>query len=165
MGFDVGMDPGNIDNVGRMWTRLNVTNVWHGEGITNCLNPIATHQLEKLEKERDHAGSIIKKVYRWTVDVRDSIRLALSYGMDGIMTNHPERVTAILQEPEFAQSFRLATIYDNPFIKHIGFKTAKSHQPKSYRQTVASFLRDLRESVYYYAVDVVQSLLFKFSLL
>lgn len=39
--------------------------------------------------------------------------------VDGIMTNHPERLITILEEPEFSGRFRLATKQDDPF-KQIG---------------------------------------------
>ena len=35
--------------------------------------------------------------------------------MDGIITNHPERLINVLREKEFAKKFRLATQQDNPW--------------------------------------------------
>ena len=101
-----------------MWDRLNVTKVWQGEGITNCINPIIGHKLEKLTDIRDSGNSQIQKIYRWTVDLTDQIRSILRFNIDGIMTNHPERVAKIVQEdPEFNKFYRLATIHDDPFSK------------------------------------------------
>ncbi len=36
-------------------------------------------------------------------------------GVDGIITNHPERLSNVLRENEFVQKFRMATQDDNPF--------------------------------------------------
>ena len=151
----------DIDNIQHMWTRLNVSNIWQGEGITNCFNPIIGHQLEKLVRVRDLSGSNIKKVYRWTIDLSDSIKLALRYGIDGIMTNHPERIVSILRDPEFAGIYRLANIYDNPFNKHTTFHSPKAQMHTGVRERVVTLIRDLRESVYYFVVELFHSLLLK----
>lgn len=38
-----------------------------------------------------------------------------STGVDGIITNHPERLVTLLKELEFADRFRLADQNDNPW--------------------------------------------------
>ena len=37
--------------------------------------------------------------------------------MDGIITNHPERLVNVLRENEFVDNFRLATQDDDPFLR------------------------------------------------
>jgi len=144
-----------------MWAQLNVSNVWQGEGITNCFNPIIGHQLEELVQERDQSNSYCQKVYRWTIDLSDSIKTALSYGVDGIMTNHPERVAAILREPDFASSFRLATIHDHPFRKMPLSISGKALVHTSARDKVVTLIRDIRDSIYYFVLEVIQSLVYR----
>ncbi|KAH9397731.1 hypothetical protein TYRP_004057 [Tyrophagus putrescentiae] len=175
LGFDVGMDT-DSEQIAAMWRRLNVSNVWQGEGITNCVNPIAGHQLEALTPPKS-SNPFLKKVYRWTIDLSDSIRSVLSYGVDGVMTNHPERVVEILREPSFKKSFRMATVEDDPFERFrrrggnsggdfVGENTSsngpnKSQQPHriySFGQRIGSLFRDLRDSVYHFVYEVVQSL-------
>lgn len=119
MGFDVGMDS-NLDNIKHMWSQLNVSNVWQGEGITNCINPLIGHTLDKLVHERNSPRSPITKVYRWTVDLTDSLKTALRHDIDGIMTNHPERVVRMLRdEDEFRGWYRIATNRDDPYEKRV----------------------------------------------
>ena len=36
-------------------------------------------------------------------------------GVDGIITNHPERLVALLRDPEFSERFRLADQNDDPW--------------------------------------------------
>lgn len=145
-----------------MWSRLNVSNVWQGEGITNCFNPILGHQLEKLVHERESAQSLVSKVYRWTIDLSEHIKGALRYNIDGIMTNHPERVMDILREPEFARSYRMASIEDNPFIKYHTLHWSdpgKALTHTSRREKVFRLLHDIRDSAYYFVLEIFHSLI------
>lgn len=117
IGYDLGTNT-DAEEVAAMWRRLNVTNIWQGEGISNCFNPIIAHTLDRLIGERDNGHSNLTKVYRWTVDLTDSIRDLLRHNIDGVMTNHPERVLNVLKESEFVRFYRMATEYDDPFAKH-----------------------------------------------
>ena len=38
------------------------------------------------------------QVYVWTVDDEEAMRSLIAYGVDGIMTNYPERLRAVIQE-------------------------------------------------------------------
>ena len=145
-------------NIRSMWSQLNVSNIWQGEGITNCFNPIIDHQLEMLVHERDQPNSYCSKVYRWTIDLSDSIKTALRYGIDGIMTNHPERVVEILREPEFESNFRLATIRDNPFSKLPTLHATKREGTFNPREKIYMLFKDLRGTIYYFFEDVFQSI-------
>lgn len=157
----------DFDSIRQMWARLNVTNVWQGEGITNCLNPILGHRLEKLVAERDAARSYCQKVYRWTIDLTDSIKSVLRYDIDGIMTNHPERVAAIVHhDPELSRWYRLATIHDDPFARYRPGKGSswpanrrtQATAPKGASERVRTFFRDLKDSFFHFLHELVHSL-------
>ncbi len=49
-------------------------------------------------------------------------------GVDGIITNHPERLFNVLREKEFVQKFRMATLDDNPF-KRFRASTVETPSP------------------------------------
>lgn len=125
IGFDVGMND-DLQSIEAMWSRFGPNvNLWQGDGYTNCFSPF--YNLERLTKalgKRDQVKGFPAKVYHWTIDLHDRIRESLRLGVDAIMTNHPERVLNVLQDPELAHSFRLATREDNPFKKltrdHVG---------------------------------------------
>lgn len=152
------------EKIQEMWDRLNVTKVWQGEGITNCINPIIGHKLEKLTDIRDSGNSQIQKIYRWTVDLTDQIRSILRFNIDGIMTNHPERVAKIVQEdPEFNKFYRLATIHDDPFSKFDPRYSNKwNHQNEKtdpmIKEKFGLFLDDMRKSFLHFIYEIFQSL-------
>lgn len=116
IGFDVGMND-NLQRIESMWKRFgNALNIWQGDGYTNCLSPF--YNLERLSKallKRDQETGFPKKVYQWTIDLHDRMREALRMGVDALMTNHPERLVNVLNEPEMVHNFRLATRDDDPF--------------------------------------------------
>jgi hypothetical protein len=80
--------------------------------------------------------------------------------VDGIITNHPERLADVLRESEFSKSFRLATQDDNPWERiqaREDFKpspAAPVTQPVTSRwaagfgDVLASFAKYLRDFVY-----------------
>jgi glycerophosphoryl diester phosphodiesterase len=121
IGFDVGMndDLQLIESTWRKFATNGVNlNLWQGDGITNCLSPIKN--LERLSRaltKRDTTGNYPAKVYHWTIDLHDRMRDSLLMGVDAIMTNHPERLMTVLQEPMLAHELRPATREDNPFQK------------------------------------------------
>ena len=151
----------NFDKSESLWSELNVTNIWQGEGITNCFNPILASALEKLVQERNRHTSRVKKVYRWTVDLTDSIKSILQYNIDGIMTNHPERVQKIITDNDFASIYRLATYYDNPFEKHsnghghekLMDKIVRSGARAANSVKMFNFLQDLRDSFFFFVYE------------
>lgn len=152
----------NQENIRDMWAKLNVTNVWQGDGITNCVNPIASNRLEKLAFERDGPDSYVQKIYRWTIDLTDQIKSLLRNNVDGIMTNHPERVVKIIHEnPEFYRSYRLASIHDDPFARF-----TSPHPPKwrnqankpSGRDRFLAFSEDIRRSFMHFLYEIWHSI-------
>lgn len=150
----------DLENIQAMWTRLNVSNVWQGEGITNCFNPILSHQLAKLVEARD-INSYFRKVYRWTIDLSDSIRSVLRYDIDGIMTNHPERIVQIITEdPDFSRSYRIATIHDNPFSRMLS-RSSADWPPQATNRAgstkVRSFFQDLKDSIFHFFYEIYLS--------
>lgn len=127
IGFDVGMND-DIQQIETMWKRFGrgITttnlpiglNLWQGDGYTNCISPFYNlGRLSTAIAKRDNEFGYPRKVYQWTVDLHDRIREAFLMGVDAIMTNHPERVLAVLGETEIAHNFRLATNEDDPFRK------------------------------------------------
>lgn len=69
------------------------------------------HWLQALANFRD-ASSRVHKVYYWTVDHPRSMRHCLDLTMDGIITNHPDRLASVLREPPYAALYRRATVLD-----------------------------------------------------
>ncbi|XP_015929781.2 dermonecrotic toxin StSicTox-betaIB1i [Parasteatoda tepidariorum] len=102
-------------------------NFWQGDGITNCL-PRGTYRLIDAINSRDYKEkSYMSKVYWWTVDKSSTMQRILRLGVDGMITNHPDRLVEVLKDSEFASTFRLASIEDSPWTKHPAEKTYYRH--------------------------------------
>jgi glycerophosphoryl diester phosphodiesterase len=43
-----------------------------------------------------HSGGI--RIHAWTVNEQEAMKKAIALGVDGIITNHPDRLILILQE-------------------------------------------------------------------
>ncbi|GIY20292.1 dermonecrotic toxin SPH [Caerostris extrusa] len=131
LGFDVSLND-DLNSIRRMYSKLGViSNRWQGDGITNCLRSLRDDsRLRHAIRIRDSDAGFIEKVYDWTVDTTLSIRRSLRAGVDGLITNFPERVISVLQEKEFKDKYRLATVDDNPFSRvHISpFKSSFESQ-------------------------------------
>ncbi|XP_055943275.1 dermonecrotic toxin LdSicTox-alphaIB3b-like [Argiope bruennichi] len=116
VGFDGGM--GNLYQIRDMFKELGVGNVWQGDGRTNCVSAFYPDgRLRRAVVIRDSKSSFINKVYHWTIDLKLRMRLSLNLGVDGMITNDPEDLLDVIQESYYAQSYRLATVDDNPFEK------------------------------------------------
>lgn len=116
IGFDVGMND-NLDEIQAMWNGFGgvAMNIWQGDGLTNCANIIrGVERVKNAINVRNNQGHF-RKIYYWTADVMYHIRSVLRLGVDAMLTNQPERVVRVLNEPEFIGKFRLATAYDDPF--------------------------------------------------
>lgn len=119
IGFDVGMND-NLSNITSMWSELNgiTYNIWQGDGLTNCANLVrGIERLKEAIQFRNDQGHF-RKVYFWTVDILYQIRSVLRLGLDAVLTNQPQRVLQVLEEPEFKARYRLATPYDDPFSQY-----------------------------------------------
>lgn len=118
IGFDVGMND-ELGNITSMWqNELNgVWNIWQGDGLTNCANLArGVSRLKEALQVRNDQGPF-KKVYYWTVDILYQIRSVFRLGLDAVLTNQPDRVIQVLEEPEFRNKYRLATPFDDPFMQ------------------------------------------------
>lgn len=142
LGFDVGLND-DLESIKRMWTSLGVRqNRWQGDGITNCLRMFRDmRRLRSAVRIRDAENGYIDKVYDWTVDITTNIRRSLRLGVDAVLTNFPERVLSILQEQEFKDMYRLATMNDNPFSR-VHVAPRKSTVPAV---TMNSYMASVRE--------------------
>jgi glycerophosphoryl diester phosphodiesterase len=60
-----------------------------------AVNPRFDLATPELCSRAHHAGM---RVLVWTVDVPELMRLMIGHGVDGIMTNHPERLAAVIAE-------------------------------------------------------------------
>ncbi|XP_015792032.1 phospholipase D LcsSicTox-betaIC1-like isoform X2 [Tetranychus urticae] len=119
IGWDTGLND-EVSDVISFWRQIQITNnIWLGDGISNCISPFySLERLTEVLNRRDSKGRsdpIIDKVYHWTIDLRPNLRASLRFGVDGIITNHPERLYAILEEPGFSSKYRLATHDDDPW--------------------------------------------------
>lgn len=152
IGFDVGMND-NLQHIELMWKRFgNSINLWQGDGYTNCISPF--YKLERLSKaisKRDQETGYPRKVYQWTIDLHDRMREALRMGVDALMTNHPERLLTVLNEPEMVHNFRLATRDDDPFKKIIVRPSQRAHElarhQRSASQTSGGFFGSLMDVI------------------
>lgn len=79
------------------------------------------------------------KVYEWTVDLSSYQAAALDLGVDGIITNVPERLDGLIRE-KFANKYRLATIRDDPWERHAAFEA-----PETSRKPITKFVKNVRE--------------------
>lgn len=77
--------------------------------------------LQELINKRD-ADKKIKKAYCWTVNRPASMRLCLDYLVDGILTDHPENLSKVLNELPYKELFRKAATSDLP-LKVFGFES------------------------------------------
>lgn len=117
IGWDVGMnDP--VSKIISMWKRIEIiNNIWQGDGRTNCLSPFLNmNRLNQIISTRDTEENI-DKVYHWTIDLTASLRTSLRAGVDGIITNHPERLVNVLKESEFSNRLKMANQSDSPWTK------------------------------------------------
>jgi len=139
IGFDVGMND-DIQAIESMWRRFGTNlNIWQGDGYTNCFSPF--YNLERLSKalvKRDAEKGYPLKVYHWTIDLHDRMRESLMMGVDAVMTNHPERLLAVLNEPEIVHNFRLANRQDDPFKKIVQRANARVGESARYQRSTRS---------------------------
>lgn len=154
VGFEVGMND-NLTEISHMWDEFQgrVTNIWQGDGLTNCANIVrGIERLKDAITMRNHQG-YFRKVYYWTTDIMFHIRSVLRLGLDASLTNTPERVVKVLNEPEFVNRYRLATAYDDPFAQYMIRATAwKMSRPtlgetveavKNIQEASANYLKSL----------------------
>ncbi|RWS07414.1 hypothetical protein B4U79_07515 [Dinothrombium tinctorium] len=166
IGWDVGLnDP--LNSVISMWQKIEViNNIWQGDGRSNCISPFYNlGRLTQILQRRDELNMMvddkyIDKVYHWTIDLTQNLRASLRTGVDGIITNHPERLVNILREVEFVDLIRLADQDDDPFERFITRRAesipspaSNSNQPLAVR--IFSGLNDLLSSFNKYLRDFV----------
>ncbi|RWS09357.1 hypothetical protein B4U79_09966 [Dinothrombium tinctorium] len=121
IGWEIGADQ-PLKEIQSVWQSFpGLEHIWQGDGDTNCKSSSrSTSRLKDILKMREKckakvAKHCFKKVYQWTIDAEKLFRSALRLGVDGIITNHPERLIKILNEREFKANFRLANNYDDPW--------------------------------------------------
>ncbi len=106
------------DLVTGYFTDRGVTNQGYGDGITfvNFLfGPQYRTTLETACGLRAQDGQP-RFIYAWTVNAHDELREYLRIGVDGLITDDPSDLKAIVTgEPEFIPMVRIATRDDNPF--------------------------------------------------
>jgi hypothetical protein len=104
------------DAVHQFFASAGITRAWYGDGITNLAPepPRVKANIRAAIARRD-AGSVIKGVVIWTLDDRSPMRDYLRLGVNAILTNDPDDTIAVLAEPEFSSTKRLATNADAPW--------------------------------------------------
>ncbi|RWS21730.1 sphingomyelin phosphodiesterase-like protein [Leptotrombidium deliense] len=121
IGWEISYDD-PISVIENLWFDVRVIkNIWYSDGITNCLSLFRDQtRLIDIIRKRDGCNNArnpycIRKVYQWTVDYKPQFRLALRRKVDGILTNEPRKLSEVLEESEFQNSFRLAQPEDDPW--------------------------------------------------
>ncbi len=106
------------DLVTNYFTDRGVTNQGYGDGITFAnflLGPLLRTTLETACGLRAQGGQP-RFIYAWTVNAHDELREYLRIGVDGLITDDPSDLKAIVMgDPEFIPMVRMATRDDNPF--------------------------------------------------
>ncbi|KAH7946053.1 hypothetical protein HPB49_019679 [Dermacentor silvarum] len=120
VGFDVGLnDP--LEDISKMYSELGIDhNRWQGDGVSNCISLFRpANRLKQALRYRDSRTdrSYADKVYHWTIDLSSAIRNSIRLGVDGIITNYPERVSTVLMEDPFKRAVKLASPQDTPWKK------------------------------------------------
>jgi len=70
-----------------------------------------TPWLQEMATRRD-SGSGPSFTYYWTLNLASSARVALDHHVDGLITNHPERIVPLFDEAAYRDHLRLATSRD-----------------------------------------------------
>ncbi|CAG2167415.1 unnamed protein product, partial [Oppiella nova] len=125
IGWDVSANE-PLDVISTMYSkRAMYGNIWQSDGITNCVSFInPTDRLQATLHLRDNFRKpYMSKIYHWTIDLHFSIRNSLRLGVDGLITNYPERIASILNEDEFHDDIRLANYTDNPWTRYMTDKS------------------------------------------
>lgn len=122
IGFNVGFnDP--LKKVAQMFNELGIQkHRWQGDGVTNCLSTLRPLiRLRKIIENRDGNvnDSFVDKVFSWTVDIKLKLRRELGAGVDAIITNMPDRLSDVINEPKFANDTRLANEGDSPWRRFV----------------------------------------------
>jgi len=66
----------------------------------------------EMVNQRDRDGKL-KKVYFWTIDNNEFQKQIFDYGMDGLITNRPDRTHNIINSYPYSAMFRKATSQDS----------------------------------------------------
>lgn len=94
---------------------------WQGDGITNCLvDFFGDRDLSKILTCRGGPRTCcdyVDKAYAWTVDSLATIERKIKLGVDGIITNLPEKVLAVINQPDFTSQVRPAGPQDSPWTR------------------------------------------------
>jgi glycerophosphoryl diester phosphodiesterase len=157
IGWDIGPnnDLSDIEDTNIRRIIKTLDNLWEGDGLTNCLSPFHSGRLESLIKKRDEQSfeTNVKKVYHWTIDLSQYLRESLRLGVDGIITNHPERLLEVLKEEEFADKYRIANQSDNPWERVLTYTNGQT----SHHSSISSFVEftELLSSVTLFLEDFV----------
>lgn len=117
-----------------MYSELGIDhNRWQGDGVSNCLSLFRpASRLKEALRYRDSRTdrSYADKVYHWTIDLSSAIRNSIRMGVDGIITNYPERVSTVIMEGPFRRAVKLANPTDTPW-KKVGVEVQVSGTPGS----------------------------------
>jgi|GEM_PF-6698443 hypothetical protein len=73
--------------------------------------------IQALVNKRDTQGEI-KKAYYWTLNKKESMRKAIDYGVDGIITNYPSRLDEVMKEDPYTEIIKNADQNDSIFKVH-----------------------------------------------
>lgn len=119
VGFDVS---GNnlLTSIAKAFKKLGVTrHRWQGDGSPNpYIDVYPTTRMSWVTARRAgnrSARDYVDKAYVWTADHTFTIRRFLRKKIDGIVSNSPENVLAVLKSAEFSSKYRLANSLDNPW--------------------------------------------------
>ncbi|OQR73858.1 sphingomyelin phosphodiesterase-like [Tropilaelaps mercedesae] len=143
VGFDVGLNS-QLAEISSMYDALGITeNIWQGDGITNCFVGMRPDsRLREAIDLRDATKGYVTKVYHWTIDLTSALENSLHSGVDGIITNHPERINSLIKYA-YAARYRMANQTDSPWEKIM--KISKSGNIIGSRSAIFDVIVNLME--------------------
>lgn len=133
-----------VEELEDVWNKMNFNcRVWQGDGMSNCLS-YSCSRLDSVLRARNKNVPFMSKVYYWVAEGNRTISNVLSMGVDGLITNNPEWVSAIVKE---STSYRLATNLDSPWKNGYCYNDMVSTEEA--KKLVANLAADNNLSLYY----------------
>lgn len=113
-GFAIDQDDDPV-RVEQFFSDARITRNAFGDGIAVPVPKPSLHGILMTAVAMKWSRRILRMVYVWTLADQDAMRDYVRMGVDGIFINDVAELISVVQEPEFANSIRLALRSDDPF--------------------------------------------------